>query len=187
MMIIFNWEAILLTLTILTLLITAGFLIFVIVKQSDLSLDVNKPKIWIICMLLLGGAVDAGYLTYVKLFHRPTACFITSGCDSVQTSRYSTLPGGIPVAGLGLTVFLLLGLLFLIYVKRPRWLVNYSALILPGIIAILVVNNLFLMGLNYLELAVLHALCSWCWLFAVINIGLSWIIIQDNLRGREIR
>lgn len=180
-MVLINWETILLTITILALLATAGCLIFVIIKRSDLTLDVNKPKVWILGLLLFGGMVDAGYLTYVKLFHQPTVCFVTTGCDSVQTSRYSTLPGGIPVAGLGLMVFLLLGLLFMLYIKRPKWLINYSTLVLSGCIAILAVNNLFLVGLNYLELAVLHALCSWCWVFAVINIGLSWIFIKDNL------
>jgi len=106
----------------------------------------------------------SAYLTWVKLARATALCAGVGDCEAVQTSRYSEI-GGIPVAVLGLGAY---AVLFILSVYGPRLspaLATYGPLAVFGIALI---GVLFSAYLTYLELAVIHAICPWCVLSAII-------------------
>lgn len=96
------------------------------------------------------GAGIAAYLTVTRLTHSQVAC-LTSGCETVQTSRWSEL-AGIPVASLGLGC----------YVALAASAVSRSDLA-RALGAVAAVGGLaFALFLVWVQAAELHAFCQWC-------------------------
>jgi uncharacterized membrane protein len=103
-------------------------------------------------VLALAGAAIAGYLTWAHYAHETVACPIGGGgCETVQESRYAEL-AGIPVALLGLALYLVvLGLL------------AWDGPPAPSIVAALTLAGLaFALYLLVVQLAVIDAICAWC-------------------------
>jgi len=123
-----------------------------------------------IAILILGiiGIVDAGYLSLAKMANTTVVCAPGLGdCGSVNNSVYSELYG-IPVAYLGLLSYLAITVLVLIMLRRQSefaW-INYLLL------GITLVGFLFSGYLTYIELAVLHAVCFYCVVSAVLMLVL---------------
>jgi uncharacterized membrane protein len=107
------------------------------------------------------------YLTWTKLAGVLPICGPGGGCETVETSSYSSILG-IPVALLG---------------------IGYSAAVLAGIVAwwrgglrqgLLAAYGLGLVGilveayLVYLELFVIHAICLWCVAYGT-TIVVGWL------------
>ncbi|MDX6503820.1 MAG: hypothetical protein QOE29_945 [Gaiellaceae bacterium] len=93
------------------------------------------------------GSLVTGYLTLARYDGARLAC-PTSGCETVQHSRYAEL-AGIPVALLGLLAFLvILG----------------SALADARTVGLGATLAAFLFGgyLLVVQIALIHALCTWC-------------------------
>ncbi|MBL6962135.1 MAG: vitamin K epoxide reductase family protein [Anaerolineales bacterium] len=110
------------------------------------------------------GALDAAYLTWVKLSHNEVLCAPGIGdCYTVNTSRYSELYG-IPVAIFGLATFLLI-IAILVLEPRLPFLEENGSLILFGISLIGVIYSAYL---SYLEEFVIHAWCPYCVLSAIV-------------------
>jgi len=135
----------------------------------------------IVATLALAGIFISIYLTLYKLgVIGELSCSIGS-CETVNTSRWSIFLG-LPVAAWGLLFYLdvfgvaLLG-------TMPRWENE------PVISIILVVEAaigvLFSAWLTYLELAVIHAICTWCVTSAVIVVAILLVSVADwrELRG----
>lgn len=121
-------------------------------------------------VLAVLGAVDALYLTYVKLAHAQAAfCQAGGGCDTVNASPYSEI-GGIPVALLGFGAFLLILLLLLL----ERRMTEYGPLAVFGLS---MTGVLYSGYLTYLELFVIHAICPYCVISAVLLLALLGISI----------
>ena len=86
----------------------------------------SKSKTWIIYVLVFLGSLDALYLTWTKLFSVDTLCLGAGKCDVVNASSYSTI-AGVPIAALGLAMYLVIGgitllsVLLLICVSYPDW------------------------------------------------------------------
>jgi uncharacterized membrane protein len=96
------------------------------------------------------GAAIAGYLVVVRYTHTAIAC-PTSGCETVQASRYSAV-FGVPVALLGLSAFLaILGT----SVSTRRAATEVAVVVALSSLA-------FAGYLLAVQLFVIHALCVWC-------------------------
>ena len=112
------------------------------------------------------GALDAAYLTWVKLSHNEVLCTPGIGdCYTVNTSRYSELYG-IPVAIFGLAAFLLIIAIILLELRLPIIAEN-STLAIFGISLIGVIYSAYL---SYLEEFVIHAWCPYCVLSAIMMV-----------------
>jgi uncharacterized membrane protein len=117
------------------------------------------------------------YLTVLKLAGEVPLCVVGGGCESVQTSRYSLLLG-IPVAAYGAAwsaVALAAAVAWFRTDDRRALLLLY----LGGL-----AGTLFEAYLVYLELFVIHAVCSWCATYGV-TVVLGWLLTLPALRARE--
>ena len=119
----------------------------------------------------LGAAV---YLTYIKLADVSPVCLPGGGCETVAQSEYSSI-FGVPVAAFGVAFSAVLIATILAWLRsRDRRLVYASyALGLFGIV--------FVAYLTYLELFVIHAVCTWCVTYAVCVI-VGWVAAALVLR-----
>lgn len=116
--------------------------------------------------LVAAGLAVAAYLTVVHYRAELLVCAV-GGCHTVQKSPYAELMG-IPVAVLGLGMYLVLAaLLFLRQVRPAR-----GEQIGLAIFGLALAGTVFTIYLTYLELFVIHAICQWCVLFAII----TWLL-----------
>ncbi len=113
----------------------------------------NKSSI-LLLILSLAGFFDSTYLTILHYKHIIPPCTIALGCETVLTSRFSTI-FGIPIALVGSIFFLVL--IFLLLLGFFRY---FKLLILSGL-GISVV-------LFCIQAFVLHAFCQYCLLSEVI-------------------
>ncbi|RLD07476.1 MAG: vitamin K epoxide reductase [Chloroflexi bacterium] len=110
------------------------------------------------------GALDATYLTWIKLSHNETQCAPGLGdCFTVNTSIYSELYG-IPIAVFGLATYLLI-IAILIFEPRIDFFKENGTLAIFGISLVGVLYSIYL---SYLEEFVLHAWCPYCILSAIM-------------------
>jgi uncharacterized membrane protein len=106
-------------------------------------------------VLALAGFLISFYLTLTHYRDLIPPCYVTSGCESVVTSRYATILG-IPLSLVGTVFFALMYFLGLSLVTGRRRLAvrAYELLAFAGILAAAV---LFL-----LQAVVLRAYCTYC-------------------------
>jgi len=110
------------------------------------------------------GAADAVYLTWIKLSLAQAAfCAPGGGCDTVNNSPYSEM-AGIPISVFGLGVYLALAVLLAL---EDRWefTQTYGRLTVFGLSLTGVLYSAYL---TYLELFVIHAICPYCVVSAVL-------------------
>lgn len=126
-------------------------------------------------LIALVGLFVALYLTLYKVgVIGELACGIGS-CEAVQTSRWSTFLG-LPVAAWGLAFYAsvlalaLAGLTERYEDSRPLAL---------GMLALTAWGTLFSLWLTYLELFVIHAICQWCVISALLAVGLTVVSYLD--------
>lgn len=96
------------------------------------------------------GAAVAGYLVYARFTETTIAC-TTGGCEVVQRSDYAEI-AGIPVAVLGLAVYLFLLGSTLFTADLARLAAATAALS----------GALFAAYLLYAQLFLIEAVCQWC-------------------------
>ena len=130
--------------------------------------------------LAIAGVVVAGYLSWVALDEDQEAvCAGVGDCDTVQSSEFSEI-AGVPIAVLGLGMYL--ALLALIAARRwwralrggeaPQGLASLTfALALGG--------TLYSAYLTWLELFEIEAICVWCVGSAVIVTLLMLLSVPD--------
>jgi uncharacterized membrane protein len=124
------------------------------------------------------GALDAAYLTWVKLSHNEKLCAPGLGdCFTVNTSRYSEVYG-IPIAIFGLAAFLTI-IFILLWESRIPFLQENGSLALFGISLVGVIYSAYL---SYIEEFVLHAWCPYCVLSAIMILT---IFIASIFRLKE--
>jgi len=106
-------------------------------------------------VLALAGFLISFYLTLTHYRHLIPPCYVTSGCESVVTSRYATILG-IPLSLIGTVFFAVMFYLGVALVTGRRGLAvrAYDLLAFAGILAAAV---LFL-----LQAVVLKAYCTYC-------------------------
>ncbi len=134
----------------------------------------------IVAALALAGIFISTYLTLFKLgMIGELSCSIGS-CETVNTSRWSIFLG-LPVAAWGLFFYLdLFGVALL--GTTPR--LEDEPLVSIVLAAEAGVGVIFTAWLTYLELAVIHAVCMWCVLSAVIVAAMFLLSVTDL---REVR
>jgi uncharacterized membrane protein len=126
-----------------------------------------------IALLALLGLIDSAYLTLERYSPQVAlVCPLGGGCETVQASRWSTLPpgGGIPVALLGVVGYALLAGLALAGLHRER----IGALpIAPALLAVSSGGLLLSAYFVALQALVIGIFCSWCLASAALE-TLCW-------------
>src|SRR5690606_2382027 len=119
-----------------------------------------RLTLWHISLILvLIGIAVSGYLTYVKATDEPMVC-IENGpfrCDVVQNSAYAEL-FGVPIAYLGLAVYLVIGALLLLQ-DRTEFLRENGMLLTFGVVLFAFIYSIYLV---YVQGAILQSWCQWC-------------------------
>jgi uncharacterized membrane protein len=126
-------------------------------------------------LLALVGLFVAVYLTLFKLgVIGQLACAVGS-CETVQMSRWATFLG-IPVAAWGMAYYVVvLGIAFA--GTAERW---EDSPTLPLLLVLLTAwGALFSLWLTGLELFVIHAICQWCVISALISVALFVVALLD--------
>lgn len=113
------------------------------------------------------GLLDSVYLTWIKLANQEAICAGIGSCELVNSSEYATL-AGLPIALFGAGAYLLI-LIFLLFETRNAFLAENGLLLVFGISLAGVLYSAYL---TYVEIAVLHAICPFCVLSAVVLLAL---------------
>jgi uncharacterized membrane protein len=141
----------------------------------------------IVALLALLGLLDAAYLTLNRYQDKLSlVCPIGGGCETVQSSAWSTLPpgNGIPVAVLGLLGYgalLSLGLAGLHRERIGPLSIDTALLVVAG------GGVLFSIYLTGVQLFAIHALCFWCVVSALLELGIFAAAATDWLARRPRR
>ncbi len=129
-------------------------------------------------LLALAGVFVALYLTLYKLGYIGTLVCAVGSCETVQTSKWATFLG-FPVGAWGVAYYvgvLVLSLAGLAPALAEKPWVSQLLVVITG------VGVAFSLWLTYLELFVIHAICQWCVISAVLAILLfviSWLDLLD--------
>jgi len=127
-----------------------------------MKFNLGLEKFTIICAAI--GLVDSVYLTWIKLTHTTALCLPGVGdCETVNTSRYSEI-NGIPIALLGALVYLAI-LLIVLLKDKASFLNDFGLYLLFGISLVGVLYSAYL---TYIEIAVIHAICPFCVISAIV-------------------
>jgi len=127
----------------------------------------------LLAALSIAGLMISAYLTWTHVQGVVPACVgDSSGCATVQASRYSAILG-VPVAALGLAGYA--GLLLSALLKGEIGVFFGLFVALVGV--------LFSAYLTWLEFFVIRAICQWCLASAALMAG-SLLLVA--LRGRRI-
>lgn len=132
---------------------------------------------WISVILAVAGAGVSAYLTYIKFANVAVFCSNVGDCESVNNSVYSEV-AGVPIALFGLGAYLLIALL-LVLEDRAEALRAYGPLAIFGLG---LTGTLYSAYLTYVELFILHAVCPYCVISAILITG---IFILALLRLRR--
>jgi uncharacterized membrane protein len=134
---------------------------------------------WVSLGLALAGAAVAGFLTWIKVAQMTAAvCGEGGGCDIVNSSIYSEI-NGIPVAAIGLGAYLAMAAL-LVLEGRSALATEYGPLAVFGLA---LTGTLYSAYLTYVELAVIHAICPYCVVSAVLIAALLVLSVIRLARG----
>lgn len=127
-------------------------------------------------VLALLGLLLSAYLTLYKLgFTAPLVCGEGGSCERVQLGPWGDFLG-LPVAAYGVAGYLSLLVAALVGLQ-PRWLSHSGPT--RWLVALSALGVLFTIYLKYLELFVIHAVCRWC----VVSAILITAILAVSLAG----
>lgn len=131
---------------------------------------------WLSLGLAALGLLDAAYLTYIKISGAYAYCGGFGECEVVNQSRFAELWGQ-PIALYGAAAYVLIGILLMLELRTGRW----AELGPLGIFGVALFGTLFSAYLTYIEIAVLHAICPYCVISAIV-MTLLWLISMVRLR-----
>jgi len=135
-------------------------------------------KRMLVALVALAGVFVASYLTLYKLGYIGTLACAVGSCETVQTSKWATL-FGFPVGAWGVAYYLFVLALALAGLTGPLVDSRRLSEILLGVTGFGLVFSLWL---TYLELFVIHAICQWCVISAILAAVLfilSWLDFRD--------
>jgi uncharacterized membrane protein len=125
---------------------------------------IKTNKIWLYSTILsIFGAIDAFYLSLVKLTHTEVYCGGSSSCDIVNASSYSMIMG-IPIAFIGLGAYIIL--IAILFLEKRDGILREKYVYLN--FGICLIGLLYSIYLTYVETFILHAICPYCIASAVI-------------------
>jgi len=131
-------------------------------------------------ILALAGLFISVYLLLYHLGYYGMLLCGTGSCDVVQSSKYADFLG-LPVPGLGAAWYLamlILGLMLAGNSLETSWPGKLAAVFATGGLA-------FSVYLTALELFVIHAICRWCVVSAVLTIGIFLFVAPWRLLRRS--
>ena len=131
-------------------------------------------------LVALVGLFVALYLALYKTGVIGTLACGAGGCETVQTSRWANLLG-LPVAAWGVGYYALVFAMAFMG-TQDRW--AGSRPLALGLLLLTGWGVLFSAWLTYLELFVIHAICRWCVVSAVIAVVLFALVLWDWLAER---
>ena len=129
-------------------------------------------------LVALAGMFVALYLTLYKLGYIGTLACAVGSCETVQTSKWATFLG-FPVGGWGVAYYvavLAVSLAGLAPALSERRAVSQLLVAMTGF------GVLFSLWLTYLELFVIHAVCQWCVVSALLATALfviCWLDLRE--------
>ena len=129
-------------------------------------------------LLALAGMFVALYLTLYKLGYIGTLACAVGSCETVQTSKWATFLG-VPVGAWGVAYYVGVVVVALVGLTPSMSERLDVSRVLVGMTG---VGLLFSLWLTYLELFVIHAICQWCVISAIIATGLfvvSWLDLRE--------
>jgi uncharacterized membrane protein len=135
------------------------------------SLVVDWYK-WTVPVISVGGLAVAGYLAFVEAANAGPSCGPVGDCGAVQTSKYATLFGVLPIGILGLAGYIAILAAWLVRQFGPTALKKWSDLAIWGFG---IFGVLFSTYLTFLEPFVIGATCMWCITSAIFMILLLWV------------
>ena len=118
----------------------------------------------IVAALALAGVFLAVYLLLYKLGMIGELTCSVGSCEKVNTSKWATFLG-LPVAAWGVGWYIAMFVLAVVATGDRYWDSPQVSLLMLGVAG---VGLLFSTYLTYLELYVIHAICQWCVVSAVI-------------------
>ncbi len=131
-------------------------------------------------LLALVGLFVAIYLTLFKLgVIGELACAVGS-CETVQLSRWATFLG-LPVAAWGVGYYVIV-LALATAGTTERW--EASPTLPLAMVLLTAWGALFSLWLTALELFVIHAICQWCVVSALLSVALFVVALLDWREGR---
>ncbi len=134
-------------------------------KPSEIPVNKKKFSKWLIIAIALIsfiGFIDSAYLTVEHYTGASLKCYIVSGCDTVLTSKYSSI-GPVPVALLGAIYYVIIFLSLFLYfdIKKESIIFNISKFTAVGFL----MSAWFL----YLQIFVIKAICFYCLISATTS------------------
>ena len=128
-----------------------------------------------IALLAMGGVVLAIYLSLYKLGMISELTCAVGSCETVQLSKWATFLG-LPVAVWGLGAYLTVLVVALVGLQPAFAESRVVSWLLVGISTW---SLLFSGWLTYLELYVIHAICMWCVVSAVLILIIFVLSLLD--------
>jgi uncharacterized membrane protein len=125
-------------------------------------------------LIALVGLFVALYLTLYKVGVIGELTCSVGSCETVNTSRWSTFLG-LPVAAWGLGYYATVVVVALVSLSERF---EDSRRLALGMLLLTAWGALFSLWLTYLELFVIHAICQWCVISAVLAFALfvvTWL------------
>jgi uncharacterized membrane protein len=142
-------------------------------------------------LVALAGLFVAAYLTLYKMGVIGTLTCSVGSCETVQLSRWATLLG-LPVAAWGVGYY---AVVFALTLAAVQDRFAESRVLSLALVILTTWGLIFSVWLTYLELFVIHAICQWCVVSAVLAavlFGLCWLDWRERKRrfrvpGSEFR
>jgi uncharacterized membrane protein len=127
------------------------------------------------------GIIVAGYLSYTYLVQTSIVCGPVGDCEGVRSSAYATVQG-VSTPLLGLISYLVVAVLL---AARLRYRASLGFLALCAMMVVTLSGTIFSWYLTYIELFVIHAVCTWC-LASAFAITVLFYLTGEDL-WREIK
>ena len=139
------------------------------------------PRDWsglLIPLASVLGLLVSAYLTWVHSSGSKALCSGVGDCETVNSSPYADI-SGIPIALLGFGMYVaLLGLS--LYSRRAD--PNMEPTVALAVFGISLAGVLISGYLTYIEVAVLHAICPWCVISAILVTLIFGLSLRDLKR-----
>jgi uncharacterized membrane protein len=138
--------------------------------------DRPYPRMAIALMALIG-LFDAAYLALERLTGGTLVCPVGGGCETVQSSTYSTMLG-VPVAFIGVAGYAALLMAALLALNFEHIAGLPLAIVLLALASVALIAGIYF---SYLQVAVIGAICFWCAISALLDLGI-WVAALLNWR-----
>lgn len=131
-----------------------------------------------IAIMALLGLLDAAYLSLERLTGGALVCPVGGGCEAVQSSAYASMLG-VPVAFIGVAGYAALLLAALLSLNMEAVAGVRLADVLLALASVALLAGIYF---SYLQVAVIGAICFWCAIAALLDLGI-WLAALFNWRA----